>query len=50
MFRFAQPDYLWLLLSVPFAIIVYVLYRRAQKRRLARFGDPDVIRELMPEA
>ena len=50
MFRFAQPDYLWLLLSVPFAIVVYVLYRRAQKRRLARFGDPDVIRELMPEA
>lgn len=50
MFRFAQPDYLWLLLLVPLAIVVYILYRRAQKRRLARFGDPDVIASLMPEA
>lgn len=50
MFRFAQPDYLWLLLLVPLATLIYHTYRRAQKRRLARFGDPAVIRQLMPEA
>lgn len=50
MFRFAQPDYLWLLLSVPLAILIYVFYRRAQRRRLARFGDPAVIAPLMPDA
>ena len=50
MFRFAQPDFLWLLLLVPLAVVIYIFYRRAQKRRLARFGDPEVIGQLMPEA
>lgn len=50
MFRFARPEYLWLLVLVPIAVVVFVVYRRAQHRRLARFGDIDVIRELMPEA
>jgi Ca-activated chloride channel family protein len=50
MFRFARPEYLWLLVLVPIAVVVFVVYRRAQRRRLARFGDIDVIRELMPEA
>lgn len=50
MFRFAQPEYLWLLLLAPLSVVVYLLYRRAQKRRLERFGNMDIIRGLMPEA
>lgn len=50
MFRFAQPDLLWLLALVPLAILFYILYRRAQRRRLAAFGETDVIASLMPEA
>lgn len=50
MFRFAEPGYLWLLWLLPVAVAIYVMYRRAQRRRLERFGDLDVIRVLMPEA
>lgn len=50
MFRFAQPEYLWLLILLPVVIAVYWWYRRARNRRLARFGDPETIRQLMPEA
>ncbi|MCH5305867.1 MAG: VWA domain-containing protein [Rikenella sp.] len=50
MFRFAQPEYLWFLLSVPLIIAVYLLYRYGQKRRLERFGDLRVIEGLMPDA
>jgi len=50
MFRLAQPIYLYLLLLIPILIAVFVVYRRAQKRRLRRFGDLEVITQLMPEA
>ena len=50
MFRFGTPEYLWLLLLIPALIVVYLLYARARKRRLERFGNPGTIRQLMPEA
>ncbi len=51
MFRFAHPEYLWLLpLLIALAAGVFYLYRKAQRRRLARFGDWEVIRPLIPEA
>ncbi len=50
MFRFAQPEYLYLLLLLPLAGLLFWFFRRAQRRRIARFGDPDIIRPLMPEA
>ncbi len=50
MFRFAETGYLWLLLLVPAAVGLFVLYRRATRRRLGRFGDMEVIGPLMPEA
>ena len=50
MFRFGTPEYLWLLLLVPVLIAVYWLYARARKRRLERFGNPETVRQLMPEA
>lgn len=50
MFRFAQPGYLWLLILLPVVVGIYGLYCRARRRRLVRFGDPETVRQLMPDA
>lgn len=50
MFRFAQPQFLYLLLLLPLTILIYIVYRRARTRRLARFGQAAIIAQLMPEA
>lgn len=50
MFRFATPQYLYLLLLVPLFIGVYVYAVRRRRMRLARFGDLESMRELMPDA
>ena len=49
MFRFAHPEYLYLLLAVPvlIALFAWALYDR--RRRLARFGDPATVAILMPD-
>lgn len=46
MFRFANPDYLYLLgLVVVFALLHYLaLYRR--RKRIARYGDPALVKQL----
>ena len=49
MFRFANPQYLWLLLAVPALVALYWLAARNRRRRLARFGRPGILEELMPE-
>ena len=50
MFRFAHPEYLYLLLAAPalVALFAWALYDR--RRRLARFGDPATVATLMPDA
>jgi len=50
MFRFGTPEYLWFLLILPVLIGIYWLSVRARKRRLARFGNPALLAQLMPEA
>ena len=48
MFRFENPEYLWLLsVVVLLAIIRFVTYFN-QKKRLRKFGDPELIRQLAP--
>ncbi len=49
MFTFAYPTLLFLLLAIPVAVLLYVLARYARKKNLARFGNIDSIRDLMPE-
>ena len=46
MFRFANPQYLWLLLAVPALVALYWLAARNRRRRLARFGRPGILEEL----
>ena len=49
MFRFADPIYLYLLAVIPvLAIIRFITYRN-QKKRLRKFGDPQLLRSLMPD-
>lgn len=48
MFRFENPEYLWLLaVVVVLALIRFVTYFN-QKKRLRKFGDLELIRQLMP--
>ena len=48
MIYLAQPLYLLLILLIPLMYIAYWLMRRWRKRRIARFGDPDLVRSLAP--
>ena len=49
MFTFAYPALLVLLLAVPLVVGLYLLARFARKKKLARFGNMDTLRDLMPE-
>jgi len=48
MFRFEDPKYLYLLAVVVVLALLRLLTNRIQKARLRRFGDPDLVRQLMP--
>ena len=50
MFRFANPHLLWLLLLVPAMAGLFAAAARNRRRRLARFGNPAILRLLMPDA
>ena len=49
MFRFEDPQYLWLLTVVAALAIIRLITYRNQKKRLRKFGDPVLLRELMPD-
>lgn len=49
MFTFAYPALLLLLVAVPLLVLLYFLARYARKKKLARFGLPDSLKDLMPE-
>ena len=48
MIYFAQSQFLLLLLLAPAILIAYAFIQRARARRIARFGDPELVKELMP--
>jgi Ca-activated chloride channel family protein len=49
MFRFEDPQYLYLLLLIPFLAVIRFMSYRKQKKRLRKFGDPKLLKELMPD-
>ena len=48
MFRFEDPKYLYLLVIVIVLAVIRFLTYRNQKRRLRKFGDPELVEQLMP--
>lgn len=48
MFRFAEPDYLYLLILVPIFIGIYVLLAFLEKRRRQRLIDAELALRMMP--
>ena len=49
MFRFEDPIYLWLLVLIPILALVRFVTYRNQKKRLRKFGDLKLLKELMPD-
>ena len=49
MFRFEDPIYLYLLAVIPLLMLIRFLMVRQQKKRLRKFGDPELVRQLMPD-
>ena len=49
MFRFEEPLYLYLLLLVPVLAGLHYATNYFRKRRLARYGDVSLMKELMPD-
>lgn len=49
MFRFANPQYLYLLLVIPALMVLFMVVNMRRRRRLARFGNPEIMALLTPE-
>lgn len=48
MFRFAHPELLYLLIIIPLLIVFYVIMVAKKKKAIAEFGNPELLRPLMP--
>lgn len=48
MFRFGNIEYLWGLLIIPLLSLFFIWSRIARKRALKRFGQEDILGQLMP--
>jgi Ca-activated chloride channel family protein len=49
LFRFANPDFLYLLLLLPVMVILWILNGIRKKRALKRLGETKLVDRLMPE-
>lgn len=49
MLRFEDPTYLWMLLIIPILVLVRFIVWRKRKRNLRKFGDPSLLKEMMPD-
>ena len=50
MFRFANIEMLWWLVTIPAFVVAYVVYSKRKQRQLQEFGDPELLSQLMPDA
>ncbi len=49
MFRFEHPIYLYALLIIPLLLILHYATNALRRRRLLRYGDPALLKALMPD-
>ena len=50
MFRFANIEMLWLLVTIPVFAVAYWAYTKRKRRQLEEFGDTELMEALMPNA
>ncbi|MDR2474330.1 MAG: VWA domain-containing protein [Bacteroidales bacterium] len=50
MFRFAHPDYLYLLFLLPLMVALFFSALRIRKNNMRKFGDIRIFKSLMPES
>lgn len=50
MFSFANPNLLYLFLLLPIIVGLFLLAQKARKRKIKRYGKPDILGALMPDA
>lgn len=48
MFRFAHPEYLFLLIIIPVLLGIFIYSILQQRKKIKQFGNPDLLAELMP--
>lgn len=46
--KFATPEYLYLLLLIPLAIVLYCIACYRRKKNIKRYGDPELTAKLIP--
>ncbi len=46
--RFASPEYLYLLLIIPFIIGIYIFFSTQKKKNKAQLGETELLRQMMP--
>jgi len=49
LFRFANPDFLYLLLLLPVLIVLFILNQIRKRKALRRLGDANLVSRLIPE-
>lgn len=49
MFRFEDPAYLYLLILIPLLVVIRMFGLRKRKRQIMKFGDPALLKDLMPD-
>ncbi len=49
LFRFANPEYLYMLLAVPVLIILFIVNNARRNKALARYGNTNVVLRLIPD-
>jgi len=49
MFRFANPDFLYLLFILPVIAMFFIYSLIARKKAIKKYGNPELLSELMPE-
>ena len=50
MFKFANPEYLYLLALVPVLVVLHVVSNIRRRRKLEEYGDRELLARLMPDA
>ncbi|MCK9179737.1 MAG: VWA domain-containing protein [Bacteroides sp.] len=49
MFRFQEPNYLYLLILIPLLVVFYLYSNYRRRRAIRAFGDEDLMYQLMPD-